>query len=69
MSSILPSWTGRCLAGLIAVGLAVAVTPRAGAAVMITPEPSDPWLGYMNVFELPSNGGGFVFGQWVIAPP
>jgi hypothetical protein len=22
-----------------------------------------PWLGFMNVFELPSNGGGFVFGS------
>ncbi len=29
---------------------------------------SAPWLGYMNVFELPANGGGFVFGSpWGIA--
>lgn len=26
------------------------------------------WLGYMNVFELPANGGGFVFGSgWGVA--
>lgn len=24
---------------------------------------SAPWLGFMNVFELPANGGGFVFGS------
>jgi len=24
---------------------------------------SDNWIGYMNVFELPANGGGYVFGS------
>lgn len=29
---------------------------------------SAPWLGFMNVFELPENGGGFVFGSgWGVA--
>ena len=26
-------------------------------------DPSATWIGYMNVFETPANGGGFVFGQ------
>ncbi len=29
---------------------------------------SDNWTGYMNVFELPANGGGYVFGSaWGVA--
>jgi hypothetical protein len=33
------------------------------AQVTVTVDPGAPWLGYMNVFELPSNGGGYVFGS------
>lgn len=33
------------------------------ADTMVTVNPGAPWLGFMNVFELPSNGGGFVFGS------
>lgn len=32
-------------------------------AVTVTVDPSHSWLGYMNVFELPANGGAFVFGS------
>jgi len=40
----------------------------AGAAVNVTVDPGAVNLGYMNVFELPSNGGAFVFGSpWGIA--
>jgi hypothetical protein len=28
-----------------------------------TVDPTQTWLGYMNVFELPSNGGGYDFGS------
>lgn len=35
----------------------------AGAATVGVDGSSAPWLGYMNVFELPENGGGFVFGS------
>jgi hypothetical protein len=35
----------------------------AGAAVVTVSDSSGPWLGFMNVFELPSNGGGYVFGS------
>jgi hypothetical protein len=29
----------------------------------VTVDPGAPWIGYMNVFELPANGGGHVFGS------
>jgi hypothetical protein len=32
-------------------------------AITVTVDPSASWLGFMNVFEIPQNGGGFVFGQ------
>jgi hypothetical protein len=35
----------------------------AEAAVLVGPEPAQPWQGFMNVFELPANGGGFVFNS------
>jgi hypothetical protein len=40
----------------------------AQAVVITPPDGSAPWLGFMNVFELPSNGGGFVFpSPWGVA--
>jgi len=43
---------------------ALLAAPIAAQAVIVNPGDSTaPWLGYMNVFELPSNGGGFVFGS------
>jgi len=35
----------------------------ANAAVVNVGDSNAPWLGYMNVSELPSNGGGSVFGS------
>jgi hypothetical protein len=32
-------------------------------AADVSVDPGATWLGFMNVFELPSNGGGFVFGS------
>jgi hypothetical protein len=32
-------------------------------AVTYTIDPGATWSGYMNVFELPANGGGYVFGS------
>lgn len=38
------------------------------ANVNVTVNSSANWVGYMNVFELPANGGGFVFGSgWGVA--
>jgi hypothetical protein len=40
----------------------------AAAAVTVGVDPGAPWLGFMNVSELPSNGGAYVFGQsWGVA--
>ena len=32
-------------------------------AVVVSVQPGASWLGYMNVFETPQNGGAFVFGS------
>jgi hypothetical protein len=45
----------------LALGLMLAVAPAANAAVTVTVDPAKTWNGFMNVFELPVNGGGFVF--------
>ena len=38
-------------------------TSAANAAVVYVSDSTAPWIGFMNVYELPSNGGGFVFGK------
>ena len=49
---------------LLLVALAAFLPVSAASAVVVqAPQSGGPWLGYMNVFELPSNGGGFVFGS------
>jgi hypothetical protein len=42
--------------------VALLAVPASGAVVTVG-QSSDPWLGFMNVFELPANGGGFVFAS------
>lgn len=50
--------------GCVVLGIA----NRANAVTAVTVDPAAPWQGFMNVFELPSNGGGYVFGQpWGVA--
>lgn len=44
--------------------LAAALTATAASAQTVSVDDSTaPWLGFMNVFELDSNGGGFVFAS------
>jgi MYXO-CTERM domain-containing protein len=52
-----------------AIACAALLAASANADVSVGVDPSSgPWLGFMNVFELPANGGGFVFGSsWGIA--
>lgn len=46
--------------------LSIAVSPLT-AQFNADVDPSANWVGYMNVFELPSNGGGFMFGNgWAV---
>ena len=47
----------------LALGLMLVASPAANAAVSVTIDPAAPWQGFMNVFELPSNGGAYVFGS------
>jgi hypothetical protein len=35
----------------------------AHADTTVTVDPTAAWIGFMNVFELPENGGGYVFGS------
>lgn len=43
------------------IGLGTAFSAKADTSVTV--DPGATWLGYMNVFELPANGGGYVFGS------
>jgi hypothetical protein len=53
----------HCLALAVIGGALFGAAVRADAQVTVTVDPGATWLGFMNVFELPSNGGGFVFGS------
>jgi len=54
----------KTMIALAICGTLLGTASRATAAT-VTVDPLAPWLGFMNVFELPSNGGGFVFnGPW-----
>jgi len=48
-------YTALCAAALLSTS--------AHAANVSVDNSSGAWLGFMNVFELPANGGGFVFGS------
>ena len=48
---------------LSVMGLGLACVAQQAGAAIITVNPSDSWVGFMNVSELPSNGGGYVFGS------
>ncbi|MDB6124008.1 MAG: hypothetical protein JWQ71_3001 [Pedosphaera sp.] len=49
----------NCIAALTLMGVAVS----AKADTTFTVNPGAAWLGFMNVFEIPANGGGYVFGN------
>lgn len=57
VSSLLRS---AVLGALVAIA---ATAPAARADVVVTLDAGASWLGFMNVFELPANGGGYVFGS------
>lgn len=54
--------TRHLLNGCLSAALILGTTLNSPAAT-VGVDPGAPWVGYMNVFELPSNGGGFVFGS------
>ncbi|GAB4386104.1 MAG: hypothetical protein Kow0022_14210 [Phycisphaerales bacterium] len=55
------------MASFICAGLVLGAAAQANVNVGVD-DSTAPWLGFMNVFELPENGGGFVFGSpWGVA--
>lgn len=48
---------------LLMVGCAMLLAASRAHAVTVTVDPGAPWLGFMNVFNLPSAGGGYQFGS------
>ncbi len=44
-------------------GLAFVLSHSASAQVNVYVDSTQPWIGYMNVFALPSDGGGYQFGS------
>lgn len=48
---------------LLALGVVAGAALSAQGAVVGVGNSGSGWLGYMNVFELPENGGGYVFGS------
>ncbi|MCB9854949.1 MAG: PEP-CTERM sorting domain-containing protein [Phycisphaerales bacterium] len=54
--------------GLLVTPAAADLTVSVGQSMDITGTNGAGWLGFMNVFELPSNGGAYVFGSsWGVA--
>lgn len=54
--------------GALGVAALMSTQTLAGVTSVSIDDSSAPWLGFMNVFELPANGGGFVFGSaWGVA--
>ncbi|MBS0187750.1 MAG: hypothetical protein JSS51_06755 [Planctomycetes bacterium] len=49
--------------GMLAAAVCAGAAMSAEAVVVNVGNSGAGWLGYMNVFELPSNGGGYVFGS------
>ena len=58
----------RNLAVMIMAASAVLAGSNRVAAVDVYVDPGKNWLGYMNVYELPANGGAYLWGSgWGIA--
>jgi hypothetical protein len=54
----------KCFVGVSIGGLlAVSMLVSPAAAQTVTVDPGAAWLGFMNVFETPQNGGAYVFGS------
>jgi len=57
----------RCMNPQFKTGLILSCSLLAGLgsanAATVGVDPSGPWQGFMNVFETPQHGGGFVFGS------
>jgi hypothetical protein len=60
------AWEGQPMKSkvlLLIIGLALSPVLTASAAITVTVDPAAPWIGFMNVFEIPSHGGAYAFGS------
>src|SRR5262245_2569960 len=48
---------------LALLGAATFASLPAPAQILVKVDTTKPWVGFMNVFELPANGGAYVFGS------
>lgn len=48
---------------LLVVSLSLGAVAKTNADSTVLVDSGAPWQGYMNVFEIPQNGGGYVFGS------
>ena len=48
---------------IAAISLALVAGTASADVTVGVDNSAAPWLAFMNVFELPANGGGFVFGS------
>src|SRR6266850_3785947 len=53
----------KTLAASLSIVASLIVARQLNAQVTVGVNPGASWLGYMNVFETPQHGGGFVFGS------
>jgi len=53
----------KSLAKTVALCALLVTGVRAHAAITVGLDPTQNWIGYMNVFNLPSAGGGYQFGS------
>ncbi|HEY3413124.1 MAG TPA: PEP-CTERM sorting domain-containing protein [Armatimonadota bacterium] len=53
----------KSLVRIIAICALFGTAIKADASVTVGVDPSANWLGYMNVFSLPSDGGGYLWGS------
>lgn len=53
----------KSLITCIATCTLMSIVMNAKADTTITVDPGAGWLGYMNVFDIPANGGGYIFGS------
>ncbi len=57
-----------CVAKLLAIPMLLAGAISGFSQTTVSVDSSKPWIGYMNVFDLPANGGAYMFGSaWATA--
>jgi len=53
----------KVAAGFLALGLTTVLAMPAAAQITVKVDSTKNWVGYVNVFNLPANGGGYQFGS------